>query len=177
MHKKMDKALIAVDIVEQIRKLKPPGRFLKQNTETLYWYEIGVERACKKAGQALCKNGPGLRKVIDEEENNNSAYNMFKGCNDFSRQSLSNSIYSAQPYPCMPHANTNIFHDQMFPSHATREYLLGASSAFAPKDQNQFNLVTSRPPFDKPSQFSPLYTSQYSREYTRPNHQTIFNIS
>jgi len=169
MHKKMDKALIAVDIVEQIRKLEPPGRFLKQNTETLYWYEIGDERARKKAGQALREDGPGLRKVIDKEENSNSAYNMFKGYNDFSRQSLWNSIYSSHPYPYMPHTNTNTFHDQMFPSHATREYLLGASPAFAQKDQNQFNLVTSRPPFDKPSQFSPLCTSQYSREYTRPN--------
>ena len=65
----MDKALIAVDIVEQIRKLEPPGR-------------------------------------IDKDENSNFAYNMFKDYNDFSRQFLSNSIYSSQPYPYMPHTNT-----------------------------------------------------------------------
>jgi len=178
MHKKMDKALIAVDIVEQIRKLDPPGRFLKQDAETLYWYEIGDERARKKAGQALREDGPGLRKVIDKEENSSSTYNMFKGYNDFSRQPFSNSTYPAPPYPYMP--RTNAFHDQMFPSHATREYLMGASSAITSKDYNQMNLMTSSPPFDKPSQFSQLntsQTSQYSREYMRPNIPPLPNLS
>ena len=40
LNKKMDKKYIAIDIVDQIRKLEPPGRFLKK--DGLHWYEIGM---------------------------------------------------------------------------------------------------------------------------------------
>lgn len=50
--KKLAKAFIAFDVVEQIRHLNPPGRFLKQDHNGLWW-DIGDIRAIKKVGQAL----------------------------------------------------------------------------------------------------------------------------
>lgn len=49
--KKLDKAFIAADIVYTIRN--SGGRFLKFDSNTNMWYDIGDERAIKKTGQAI----------------------------------------------------------------------------------------------------------------------------
>ncbi|KAL9184950.1 hypothetical protein ACHAXT_002727 [Thalassiosira profunda] len=59
--KKAAKARIAARIVQQIRALDPPGRFLKEDPHTGLWVEIGDERAWKKAGQALRESAPEIR--------------------------------------------------------------------------------------------------------------------
>jgi len=65
--KKLAKANIAAKIVETIRNLDPPGRFLKvADAKKGLWTEIGDEKARKKAGQALREDGPGIRVKIDE---------------------------------------------------------------------------------------------------------------
>ena len=69
--KKPDKAVIAANIVDQVRRLDPPGRFLKECPDTGLWYEVGDERARRKAGQALREDGPEIKgemMVVEEEK-------------------------------------------------------------------------------------------------------------
>lgn len=60
--KKKDKPSVAAYVVSLIRKLDPPGRFLKKDTENGLWYDIGDERAKEKTSQALREGAPELRK-------------------------------------------------------------------------------------------------------------------
>lgn len=59
--KKLEKARIAARLVATIRRLDPPGKFLKEDPHTGMWLEIGDERAWKKAGQALRESAPEIR--------------------------------------------------------------------------------------------------------------------
>ena len=51
--KKIAKAQIAAEIVEKIKALNPPGRFLEFDKESGSWSEIDDHKAKKKTGQAL----------------------------------------------------------------------------------------------------------------------------
>jgi hypothetical protein len=51
--KKLEKAYIASRIINCVRSMDPPGRFLKEDADTGLWYDIGDAKAIKKAGQAL----------------------------------------------------------------------------------------------------------------------------
>lgn len=44
---------IALDVVTEIQKLEPPGRFLELDSKSGLWVDIGDVRARKKAGKAL----------------------------------------------------------------------------------------------------------------------------
>jgi translation elongation factor P/translation initiation factor 5A len=46
--KKLEKAHIAKRIVDYIRNMNPPGRFLKEDTSDGFWYDIGDGKALKK---------------------------------------------------------------------------------------------------------------------------------
>lgn len=59
--KKVEKARIAARIVSNVRSLNPPGRFLKEDSHTNNWLEVGDERAWKKSGQALRESAPEIR--------------------------------------------------------------------------------------------------------------------
>lgn len=68
-------------IVDEIRSLNPPGRFLKQDANTKLWYDIGEKKALDKTRQALREGAPDIMKEIggdtDEEgmdEPHNSSY-------------------------------------------------------------------------------------------------------
>jgi hypothetical protein len=61
--KKLEKAYIAAEIVATIRA-QFGGRFLRQNPEDQYWYEIGDERAIRKVLQALREHGPQIRPMM-----------------------------------------------------------------------------------------------------------------
>jgi len=67
--KKLEKAHIAANIVQDIRQKDPPGRFLKEDPDGS-WYDIGDAKAIKKVGQALREDAPDIRHEIgsDEEE-------------------------------------------------------------------------------------------------------------
>jgi len=65
--KKVEKALIAAEVVAQIRSLSPPGRFLKETNKDGMWEEIGDDRARKKAGQALREDAPDLRAELSDD--------------------------------------------------------------------------------------------------------------
>ena len=58
--RKLEKAHIANDIVRRIRRLDPPGRFLKEDSDGTWW-DIGDEKARKKVGQALREDAPDIR--------------------------------------------------------------------------------------------------------------------
>jgi hypothetical protein len=55
-------------IVEEIRDRTPPGRFLKQDPATKYWYDIGEKKALDKTRQALREGAPDIMKDISPED-------------------------------------------------------------------------------------------------------------
>jgi hypothetical protein len=61
--KKLDKVKIADKIVNAIRGMDPPGRFLKESDVDTEdgWYDIGDFKASKKAGQAMRETGNNQR--------------------------------------------------------------------------------------------------------------------
>jgi len=65
---KRDKAGVAKSIVENIRNLKPPGRFLKKSRDigpNGVWEEIGDRKAREKTSQALRERAPELREELE----------------------------------------------------------------------------------------------------------------
>jgi len=66
--KKLEKAHIAAAIINDIRSMQPPGRFLKEDGKTGMWFDIGDAKAIKKTGQALREDAPEIRPDIDGEE-------------------------------------------------------------------------------------------------------------
>jgi hypothetical protein len=64
--KKKEKPNVAGEIVDKIRGLDPPGRFLKKDRETGYWLDIGDVRAKEKTSQALREGAPLIRKKLKE---------------------------------------------------------------------------------------------------------------
>ena len=51
--KRLDKPLVAMDIIKEWRALDPPGRFLKQDEVTKLWNDVGDKKAREKTSQAL----------------------------------------------------------------------------------------------------------------------------
>ena len=65
---KSEKAMIIDDILTKIRSMTPPGRFLKKDTATNKWYDVGDERAREKISQALREKAPKLKKLQEINE-------------------------------------------------------------------------------------------------------------
>ena len=57
---KQQKPQYARKVVDAIRSLNPPGRFLKQDPETMLWFDIGDKKAIDKARQALREGAPDI---------------------------------------------------------------------------------------------------------------------
>eukprot|EP00581_Thalassiosira_minuscula_P001800 CAMPEP_0183745140 /NCGR_PEP_ID=MMETSP0737-20130205/66088_1 /TAXON_ID=385413 /ORGANISM="Thalassiosira miniscula, Strain CCMP1093" /LENGTH=485 /DNA_ID=CAMNT_0025980799 /DNA_START=1345 /DNA_END=2802 /DNA_ORIENTATION=- len=51
--KRLDKPIVAMEIIHEWRALHPPGRFLKQDAVTKMWYDVGDQKAREKTSQAL----------------------------------------------------------------------------------------------------------------------------
>lgn len=51
--KRLDKPLVAMEVIKEWRSMNPMGRFLKQNQETKFWYDVGDRKAREKTSQAL----------------------------------------------------------------------------------------------------------------------------
>ena len=62
----MQRHLLPASIVDTVRSLDPPGRFLRQNTATGFWDDIGNQRATEKTAQALREGAPQLRKRLKD---------------------------------------------------------------------------------------------------------------
>jgi len=56
--KRKDKASIAAEVVLQIQRLQPPGRFLTEHEGGGGWMEVSAYQALRKAGQALREISP-----------------------------------------------------------------------------------------------------------------------
>lgn len=64
---KREKAGVARQIVEAVRALDPPGRFLKKDSNGM-WVEIGDRKAREKTSQALRENAPELRQELQTND-------------------------------------------------------------------------------------------------------------
>lgn len=57
---KSSKPLYSQIIYDEIRTMKPPGRFLKQDPKTKLWHDIGKKAALAKTRQALREGAPDI---------------------------------------------------------------------------------------------------------------------
>ena len=66
--KRLDKPLVALDIIRVWRAQEPPGRFLKLDEKTGLWHDVGDKKAREKTSQALREKAPLIRKQQEEEK-------------------------------------------------------------------------------------------------------------
>ena len=66
-----EKRLLSSEIVDEIRNLEPPGRFLLKDPNSKVWRDIGDEKARDKTSQALRETALILRKQLEEQHANN----------------------------------------------------------------------------------------------------------
>ena len=64
--KRLDKPLVAMNIINEWRALDPPGRFLKQNDKTKLWEDVGDKKAREKTSQALREKTPTKQREGEE---------------------------------------------------------------------------------------------------------------
>lgn len=69
--KRLDKPLVALEIIREWRSQDPPGRFLRADDKTGLWTDVGDKKAREKTSQALREKAPTIRKQ-EEEENKDS---------------------------------------------------------------------------------------------------------
>lgn len=65
--KRLDKPLVALQIIRAWRSQKPPGRFLKLDEKTSLWHDVGNKKAREKTSQALREKAPLLRKQQEDQ--------------------------------------------------------------------------------------------------------------
>ena len=66
--KRLDKPLVALEIIRLWRGQVPPGRFLKLDEKTGLWHDVGDKKAREKTSQALREKAPLIRKQQEEEK-------------------------------------------------------------------------------------------------------------
>lgn len=64
---KKQKMKISRSIVEAVRSLDPPGRFLEKDQSSSKWFDIGDKKAVEKTSQALRDGAASLRKQLSED--------------------------------------------------------------------------------------------------------------
>lgn len=65
--KRLDKPLVALEIIREWRAQLPPGRFLKHNEKTGNWDDVGDKKAREKTSQALREKAPIIRAQQEEQ--------------------------------------------------------------------------------------------------------------
>mmetsp|Transcript_10850 Transcript_10850/g.24268 ORF Transcript_10850/g.24268 Transcript_10850/m.24268 type:complete len:595 (+) Transcript_10850:38-1822(+) len=65
---KPEKGRFALLIVDEIRSLNPPGRFLRQDASTKLWSDVGDKKSVDKTRQALREGAPELLKELTAGE-------------------------------------------------------------------------------------------------------------
>ncbi|GAX12184.1 hypothetical protein FisN_1Hh110 [Fistulifera solaris] len=65
--KRLDKPLVALDIIRIWRNQDPPGRFLKFDEKTKKWNDVGDKKAREKTSQALREKAPLIRQHLEHE--------------------------------------------------------------------------------------------------------------
>jgi hypothetical protein len=66
--KRLDKPLVALDIIREWRGQLPPGRFLRMDEKTKRWNDVGDKKAREKTSQALREKAPMIRKQQEDEQ-------------------------------------------------------------------------------------------------------------
>ncbi|KAL3945118.1 MAG: hypothetical protein SGBAC_000786 [Bacillariaceae sp.] len=66
--KRLDKPLVALEIIRLWRGQVPPGRFLKLDEKTGLWNDVGDKKAREKTSQALREKAPLIRKQQEDEK-------------------------------------------------------------------------------------------------------------
>lgn len=66
-------------IYDEIRAREPPGRFLKQDSSTKLWYDIGEKKALDKTRQALREGAPDIMKELAPEEEDSDSVGVSPG--------------------------------------------------------------------------------------------------
>jgi len=66
--KRLDKPLVALEIIKFWRSQEPPGRFLKLDEKSGLWQDVGDKKAREKTSQALRERAPEIRRKQEEEE-------------------------------------------------------------------------------------------------------------
>uniref|UniRef100_A0A7S3LEI9 DUF6824 domain-containing protein n=1 Tax=Amphora coffeiformis TaxID=265554 RepID=A0A7S3LEI9_9STRA len=64
---KKQKMQISRSIVNAVRSLNPPGRFLDKHPETGLWYDIGDRKAIEKTSQTLRDGAAEVRKQLSQD--------------------------------------------------------------------------------------------------------------
>lgn len=65
--KRLDKPLVALEIIREWRAQEPPGRFLKIDEKTGLWLDVGDKKAREKTSQALREKAPQIRQQQEEQ--------------------------------------------------------------------------------------------------------------
>lgn len=65
--KRLDKPLVALDIIRVWRNQDPPGRFLKMDEKSKKWIDVGDKKAREKTSQALREKAPLIRQHLEDE--------------------------------------------------------------------------------------------------------------
>jgi len=65
--KRLDKPLVALEIIKSWRSQDPPGRFLKLVDKTSLWEDVGDKKAREKTSQALREKAPEIRRKQEED--------------------------------------------------------------------------------------------------------------
>ena len=65
--KRLDKPLVALEIIREWRGQVPPGRFLKLDEKTGLWNDVGDKKAREKTSQALREKAPMIRKQQEDD--------------------------------------------------------------------------------------------------------------
>ena len=92
---KRDKALVAHSIVEAVRTMEPPGRFLKKNSNDK-WMEIGNKKAREKTSQALREKAPELMELLQKDYENSDSFKVLREMNK------RNAVYGHGNKICLP---------------------------------------------------------------------------
>lgn len=69
--KRLDKPLVALEIIRIWRAQLPPGRFLKLDEKSGLWHDVGDKKAREKTSQALREKAPLIRKQQEEGKDDN----------------------------------------------------------------------------------------------------------
>jgi hypothetical protein len=77
--KRLDKPLVALEIIREWRAQVPPGRFLKLDEKTGLWNDVGDKKAREKTSQALREKAPMIRKQ-QEEDNDDEVSKHILAC-------------------------------------------------------------------------------------------------
>jgi hypothetical protein len=75
--KRLDKPMVAMEIIRIWRAQLPPGRFLKLDEKSGLWNDVGDKKAREKTSQALREKAPLIRKQQEDEKNDDDEVSTF----------------------------------------------------------------------------------------------------